>query len=49
MRGMSAQETSLFDTHAAVKLLIEAGMPVSQAEAVMASQARVMLHNLANK
>ena len=49
MRGMSTQETTLFDTHAAVKRLTEAGMPVSQAEAVVASQAEVMLHNLANK
>ena len=46
---MSTQETTLFDTHAAVKRLTEAGMPVSQAEAVVASQAEVMLHNLANK
>ena len=43
------QETTLFDTHAAVKRLTEAGMPVSQAEAVVASQAEVMLHSLANK
>ena len=38
---MSTQETTLFDTHAAVKRLTEAGMPVSQAEAVVASQAEL--------
>ena len=46
---MSTQETTLFDTHSTVKRLTEAGMPVSKAKAVVASQAEVMLHNLASK
>ena len=46
---MSTQETTLFDTHTAVKRLTEAGVPVSQAEAVVTTQAEVMLHDLADK
>ena len=44
---MNTQETTLFDTHAAVKRLTEAGMPVLRAE--FAGQTEVMLRNLANK
>lgn len=46
---MSNQNTPIFDTHAAVKRLTEAGMPTSQAEAVVQSQADILAHNLANK
>jgi len=46
---MSNQNTPIFDTHAAVKRLTEAGMPTSQAEAVVQGQADILAHNLANK
>ena len=46
---MSNQNTPIFDTHAAVKRLTEAGMLTSQAEAVVQSQADILAHNLANK
>lgn len=46
---MSNQNTPIFDTHAAVKRLTDAGMPTSQAEGVVQGQADILAHNLANK
>ncbi len=44
-----SQTTVVYDTHAAVRRLTEAGLPESQAEAMVREQTLLLEHNLATK
>ncbi len=46
---MSDSAESIYDTHAAVRQLKEAGMPEPQAEVVVSQQHNLIRHNLATK